>query len=402
MEFKKNLYTSGRFAHKAGITLKTIHHYDKENILKPSSYSEAGYRLYDDEDFARLQKILTLKFLGFSLDEIKTIVKSDYLENGLKASLSMQQEIIDEKINHLNLVKKTINEAQHMLETKNFLEWDSFINIISVINMEKILLNQYKDSVNLSTRINLHDKFSTNKEGWHSWLFKQLNIGSNMRILELGCGNASLWRRNMDKIPPGCTIVLTDLYEGMVKDAGATVSDSLSCFEFKVMDAQKITFDNDSFDMVIANHMLYHVPDREKVFSEIQRVLKPGGTFYASTIGKNHLQELKDLLTEFQSDLYISKSDFSEAFGLDKGILQLSKWFHNIDIRRYEDALRITEVDPIIHYVCSTSGNTKDLLVKDTLRSFRKFVQKKLKINKEIYITKDSGVFVATKPKYDN
>lgn len=60
------IYTTGEFAKKAGVSVRTIRYYDKQGILKPSFTSESGYRLYSDKDFARLQKILTLKYLGFS------------------------------------------------------------------------------------------------------------------------------------------------------------------------------------------------------------------------------------------------------------------------------------------------------------------------------------------------
>lgn len=63
---EEKLYTAGIFAKKAGVSIRTIRFYDKENLLKPSSHSESGYRIYTDSDFAKLQKILTLKFLGFS------------------------------------------------------------------------------------------------------------------------------------------------------------------------------------------------------------------------------------------------------------------------------------------------------------------------------------------------
>ena len=67
---KEGYYSSGEFARMAHVTLRTIRYYDKQNILKPSYVSDAGARFYTDEDLARLQQILLLKFLGFSLDDI--------------------------------------------------------------------------------------------------------------------------------------------------------------------------------------------------------------------------------------------------------------------------------------------------------------------------------------------
>ena len=121
MEKDKVVYTAGIFAKKAGVTLKTIHHYHKEGLLCPSGYSDAGYRLYSDEDFQKLQKILTLKFIGFSLEEIKNLIRSDYLNTNVRESLHLQMDIIDEKINYLILVKKAINEAEFMMDSKRLI-----------------------------------------------------------------------------------------------------------------------------------------------------------------------------------------------------------------------------------------------------------------------------------------
>ena len=77
---KDGYYSSGEFARMAHVTLRTIRYYDKQNILKPSYVTESGARFYTDEDFARLSQILLLKYLGFSLDDIRemTIDDSDY------------------------------------------------------------------------------------------------------------------------------------------------------------------------------------------------------------------------------------------------------------------------------------------------------------------------------------
>lgn len=73
-------YSSGQFARMAGVSVRTIRFYDKQNILKPSYVSPSGARFYTDSDLARLQQILLFKYLGFSLDDIRemTIGDTDY------------------------------------------------------------------------------------------------------------------------------------------------------------------------------------------------------------------------------------------------------------------------------------------------------------------------------------
>jgi len=65
------------FAKLAGVTVRTLHHYDRIGLLKPSGYTDAGYRLYRQEDLIRLQQIVTLKFIGFSLPQIKNLLNSN-------------------------------------------------------------------------------------------------------------------------------------------------------------------------------------------------------------------------------------------------------------------------------------------------------------------------------------
>ena len=64
------------------------------------------------------------------------------------------------------------------------------------------------------------------------------------------------------------------------------------------MDAQDIPFEDDTFGCVVANHMLYHVPDLDKGLAEIRRVLKPGGKLYAATNGEAHMLELEAFVVE--------------------------------------------------------------------------------------------------------
>lgn len=63
----QHFYFISEFAQKASVSVRTLRFYDKVGLLSPTSYTEAGYRLYTDTDFLRLQQILALKFLGFSL-----------------------------------------------------------------------------------------------------------------------------------------------------------------------------------------------------------------------------------------------------------------------------------------------------------------------------------------------
>ena len=67
----EQLFSTGEFARRANVTVRTIHYYEKKGLIQPEKISENGYRYYGKQEFARLQRILTLKLLGFSLEEIQ-------------------------------------------------------------------------------------------------------------------------------------------------------------------------------------------------------------------------------------------------------------------------------------------------------------------------------------------
>jgi len=395
---QKYLFSIGEFAAKAGVTLRTLRYYDNIGLLKPSDHNEAGHRLYSRHDFAKLQKILTLKFIGLSLEDITNIIKYDVKEEDFKKSLEIQKDIMEEKINHMNMVMNAIDETLHMVDNDNVLNWDRFINIINIINIDKKWLEQYENASNLKARIKIHELYSTNKYGWMRWFFEHINVPNDVSILELGCGDASLWVKNFDRIPKEWSITLTDFSHGMIKDAKNAIGHNKGRFKFKVVDAQDIPYEDCSFDVVIANNMLYHIADIEKALSEIFRVLKPGGYFYASTVGKNHMVELREIVTNFDSKIITTKSwDGTEKFHLENGMDKVVKWFENVNVKRYTDSLKVTDAIPLVDYIFSMPGNLKDRFDEKKLHELIRFIEDIINKSGAILITKDTGFFEARK-----
>ncbi|MCB2291084.1 MerR family transcriptional regulator [Clostridium sp. CS001] len=390
-------FTIGEFAQKAGVTLRTLRYYDKISLMKPSSYSEAGHRLYSNQDFARLQQILTLKFIGFSLDEIKKITQSDVTDENFIKSLEIQKKIMKQRVQHTFKVIKAIDEAIDM-ENKEDISWDKFTNIINVINSDKMLFEQYENASNLRARISIHEMFSVNKHGWMRWYFDELNLTKNHRILELGCGDANLWKKNKDRIPEGLDITLSDFSKGMLSDAKINLGKKAETFKFEIINAEEIPYVDCSFDVVIANHMLYHVDDIEKALSEIYRVLKPGGYFYCSTVGQNHMIEIRDIMNKFKSEtMDIKSSDITSRFKLENAMEKLEKWFDGIEMKPYEDNLIVTESSAIVDYIFSMPGKVRESFNKQRLYELNKYLKDEIAIEGGIHITKDTGFFKGQK-----
>ena len=125
-------------------------------------------------------------------------------------------------------------------------------------------------------------------------MFDQLEVPVSGRLLEIGCGPAYLWKNNEKRLRTDWRIVLSDFSPGMLASAREDGLASHGSFQFLAVDAQSIPYPDRIFDVLIANHMLYHVPDRPKALSEIKRVLKPGSRLYAATNGEERLQELRE------------------------------------------------------------------------------------------------------------
>jgi ubiquinone/menaquinone biosynthesis C-methylase UbiE len=259
-------------------------------------------------------------------------------------------------------------------------------------NDREYLEKQYKDSSNLDARINLHQRFSVNPYGWHPWVFDHLNLPPRCRILELGCGRGNLWLENLARIPSGWEILLSDASTGMLEEARRNLEKQRP-FQFRVIDGQSIPCESHSFDAVIANHMLYHVPDRPAALAEIHRILKPAGNFYASTVGDRHLLEIGDLIGRFDSGS-TSWGRVADSFTLENGTNQLSQWFAKIQLFRYEDALEVTEVAPLVNYILSGWAH----IPVERQPAFREFLSRTMELQGNVFhITKDSGLFVSVR-----
>ncbi len=130
----ESLFKAREFAELTRVTVRTLHHYDRLGLLKPSRYSRAGYRLYSESDIARLEQIVALKFIGFPLNEIKNILKRGPFD--LETTLRRQREAITEKRQRLDLAIQAIERAEYVVSASKDHGWETFVKIIEVINMQ--------------------------------------------------------------------------------------------------------------------------------------------------------------------------------------------------------------------------------------------------------------------------
>ena len=385
-------YSSGEFARMAQITVRTVRYYDKQNILKPSLVTPTGARFFTEVDFARLQQIMLLKYLGFSLEDIRELTVNDSDYSYLEHSLEQQQNLVRDRIEQLQLVEQAIGETVTEIRQQQNVDWNRMRELIHLTGMENSLKAQYRNSTNISARIRLHRLFSSNKQGWFPWIYEQCQITEGMKILELGCGNGRLWIENKAKLPADCEIILSDISEGMIRDVRREQSLQDDRFSFAAFDCHAIPYEDASFDLVIANHVLFYCKDVDRVCSEVGRVLKPGGRFVCGTYGVAHMQEVSRLVTQFDDRITLSGENLYEHFGKENGAQALAPYFAEVDWQQYEDALIVTQAEPLIEYVLSCHGNQNQYIL-EKYNKFRKYVEGQ--IRNGYTITKDAGIFIS-------
>ena len=248
--------------------------------------------------------------------------------------------------------------------------------------------NLYVKQNTLNARIALHQQHSTNPYGWNNWVFDQIELKPDMRILELGCGTAALWSEHIDRVPNHIEILLTDFSETMLGDARSAIGNDPR-FSFRQMDIQQIETNDDTFDAVIANHMLYHVPDIDKGLAEVARVLKPTGQLYTSTFGRDTLKELFDLYTPFVDRIPFTL--VTEApFILENGETLLQKHFADVERRDYIDSLHVTDPEALLRYIHSVQPIPPELADE-----FDAHIRAAFAPSGALHITKQQGIFIS-------
>jgi SAM-dependent methyltransferase len=220
------------------------------------------------------------------------------------------------------------------------------------------LQEQYATNANLRARIALHDRYSRSPVSYPHWIFDGYDFGDEADVLEVGCGDGNTWRENLDRIPPRWRLTLTDFSAGMVEAASAVLGDRA---EYAVADVQELPFADASFDAVIANHMLFHVEDRPRALGELARVLRPGGKFRATTIGLDHLRELRELVPP-PPDSQWAKT--RERFTIEQVPEELAPFFVDVEVEMIPDPqdLEVDDVEALLDFVRSRGDVSEDEL----------------------------------------
>ncbi len=171
--------------------------------------------------------------------------------------------------------------------------------------------------------------------------------GGTQRVLDVGCGNG-IYERALVKRGHRGPRVAVDLSAGMLQ----LVSDA----EVVLADVQRLPFSPSSFDVVLAPHMLYHVPDIAVAAHEISRVLHPEGLFVAVTNSISNLQELRALVEAAVGTGWRMIQSSAQHFNMEGGAALLSSAFESVvRVDCPPSHLVVTDVNALTDYVASVA-----------------------------------------------
>lgn len=385
------MYTAGEIARIAGVSLRTIRFYDSKGLLKPVSHSEAGYRYYNQKSVEILQRILMLKYLGFSLQKIQQILR----EQDMELKLSEQKALLLQKKNQL---EELIFAIEMMEQSREAEKWNFLIRLLNLLTEEEKIKEQYRTSSNLEKRIRLHD-YSTNSQKWMDWVYERLDLKENDCVLELGCGTGLLWQENIRRLPRGLQLTLTDRSEGMLDRTRESLAGYEELLEdrgiritYRQEDADCPVLEKDFYNCVIANHMLYHVTKRELCLGAIVKSLKAEGTFFCSTVGNEHMRELHELVRDFDHRIEMPYTSITAGFRLENAVPQLQSFFSRIERMDQENDLIVDDVEAIYEYVHSYPGNAACIL-EQRKEEFCRALAERMEREGALFIHKATGMF---------
>lgn len=335
--------TSGEIAKKTGVSQKTIRLYDEKGLLKPTDYTEGNYRLYDKEALSVLEKIIALKQIGFSLEEIHQNLAANS-EVDITETLNRQLDIL---IGKKYEIEKAIACIRSVLVRESEPDWDNVADIVKMMQIDQGADENYFKAL----------KHHASPEDWYVMIYKNLGLRANARVLDLGCGYAKLWRNSWNTIPENMQIDCYDLrgswaddFETYLAEHKDTLAEGTAInLYFEDVETQK-TWEGiagrETYDFIVAHYLTGFIKDLERFLERVAGALTPGGMFSVNVAGASREHGFwQDIFTKLQLKTdFMKESEAKSKKRLESFLTILEKYFTKVENTvidnwmRYEDA----------------------------------------------------------------
>lgn len=258
---------------------------------------------------------------------------------------------------------------------------------------QRFVRAQYRTQDNLAVRIRTHALYGENNVDFATWVLDGLSWQGDEVVLDVGCGAGYYIDAVRQRTP---NYVAADLSLGMLQGLAQRPLPRIN------LDVQQLPIGQQSVDVVLANHMLYHVPDIDRALREIRRVLRPGGHLVAATNSTNNMAELGALQHEALGSLNLPASHpvaSALTFTLENGTTILRRHFHQVERRDLHGALVFPEPQPVIDYLASSYERYEPYLPEHLtwgaiVEALRAILQEKIAQEGAFRVNRMSGVFI--------
>lgn len=278
----KETMTTGEMARMAGVSQKALRVYDEKGLLRPVGYSEGNYKLYDKNSLMILEKIIALKHVGFSLEEIKSNLENSDQES-IEETLKNQLALMEKKIYEMQKAADCIKVALARLSSEP--DWDNVADVI-----RKMEMSQGQDERRWYAASHAADGIE-----WYVKIYDSLDFAEGYRVLDLGCSYGLLWRENRDRIPENFIVDGVDIHEGWADDFEEYLKEQQG--KLPAGTQMQIFFENleedktwehlrqNSYDRIVMHYLLSYFEKPEELVGKAAEVLAPGGMLSFTNVG---------------------------------------------------------------------------------------------------------------------
>ena len=368
--------TSGEIAKKAGVTQKAVRLYDEKGLLKPSDYSEGNYRLYDKEALQVLEKIVALKQIGFSLEEIRdNLIKGEATD--VEEALRMQLKTMEEKRYQ---IEKVIDSINRTLERKTGkLDWDDVAGIVQNVSIDQKADEWHWDALKHTS------------EDWHVTLFNYINVKENEKVLDLGCGFGKTWRNSWNRIPKGTKVFGYDVhgswaddFEKYIEDNKGELADNVE-FKLEFEDltkesAWKKIKKEKEYSLILAHYLYFEVKNIEDIVAKASKVLSKDGVFSYNGYAVNwwYTYFLKDFKAMGLDTSFIDAGIKAQHKAEREGEEMLKKYFSKIEVVELGNSWHYNNSDDIVEKMLENFEDNKKYIL-DNKKKIKDYYDAKIK-----------------------
>ena len=276
------------------------------------------------------------------------------------------------------------------------------INSSTVSNQDYLISKAYATEDHLSIRIQTHELYSQPQQDFTAWVLDLIPWKGNEIVLDAGCGAGLYIQPIRKRLTNRGKIISADLSFGMLSDVAK--KESASSSNLLNTNIMRLPIPDASCDILLANHVLYHVPDIQAALKEIKRVLQPGGYLIAATNAKDSMMKIiEQIEIAYQTlgdPIQIPPTPPRASFSLENGVAFFEIEFCDFIVHRLESHLVFPDAKPVIAYTnsmrsfyepqISTSISWEAMLAEMEIQ-----ITREIKQNGEYRVAKTTGAFVA-------